>query len=241
MKRAYCRYFQIYTWIVIYPVSWAITIFIALSTMLFSVLVTPRWSSKWVAPWWGKLIIWVTLSRVELSGLENVDKKKSYIIVCNHQSIYDMLTIYGYLPLEFKWVMKKELLKMPFVGMACKTMGHVFVDRGNSGKANQSLRDAADKITDGVSAFFFPEGTRSKTGELKVFKKGAYRMAKELGLPILPITITDANKVMPANSFIICPHKIKLTIHPEIEASEVDSLSNNQLIERSRSKIASSL
>jgi 1-acyl-sn-glycerol-3-phosphate acyltransferase len=209
--------------------------------MLFSILVTPRWSSKWVAPWWGKLIIWVTGSKVELKGLENIDKNQSYIIVCNHQSIYDMLTIYGYLPLEFKWVMKKELLKMPFVGMACKLLGHVFVDRGNSEKANKSLIEASDKICDGVSAFFFPEGTRSRTGELKVFKKGAYRMAKELDLPILAMTITDANKVMPAHSLIICPHKIKLTIHPAIGRQEVEKLSNNQLVEKTKSLIASSL
>jgi 1-acyl-sn-glycerol-3-phosphate acyltransferase len=241
VKRVYCPIFQIYTWLVIYPVSWTITILIALLTILFSILVTPRWSSKWVAPFWGKLIIWVTLSRVELSGLQHIDKKQSYIIVCNHQSIYDMLTIYGYLPLEFKWVMKKELLKMPFVGMACKALGHVFVDRGNSEQSSQTLKDASDKISDGVSAFFFPEGTRSRSGELKVFKKGAYRMAKELKLPILPMTITDANKVMPANSLIICPYKIKLSIHPAIKSDEVEKLSINQLIDISKSKIASRL
>lgn len=241
MKRDFCPYFQIYTWLVIYPLGWSLTILTTLSTMFFSILVTPRWSSKWVAPLWGKAVLLITFSRVQIEGLENLDKNKSYIIVCNHQSIYDILAIYGYLPLEFKWVMKKELLKMPFVGMACKVLGHVFVDRGNSEKAVESLREASDKITDGVSAFFFPEGTRSRSGELKVFKKGAYRMAKELKLPILPITIKDANKIMPANSLVICPHRIKLTIHPEINSQDVENLSNRQLIDKSRVLIDSAL
>ncbi|HFC30738.1 MAG TPA: 1-acyl-sn-glycerol-3-phosphate acyltransferase, partial [Oceanospirillales bacterium] len=206
-----------------------------------SMIINPRWSSKHIAPWWGKSIIFITMSRVEIKGIENIDKKQSYIIVCNHQSTYDTLTIYGYLPLEFKWIMKKELERIPFVGIACKTLGHIFVDRSNSEKAKQSLIAAKSKISDGVSAFFFPEGTRSPTGELINFKKGAFHMAQTLALPILPITITGANKVMPANSLMICPHKITLTIHPAISAKVVKELSTNELSNRAKTTIASSL
>lgn len=233
--------FQIYTWIVIIPVAWLITAIVALLTIIFSFLINSRWASKWIAPWWGKLIILITFSRVKVIGLRNVDKKQSYIVVCNHQSIYDMLTIYGYLPVEIKWVMKKELEKMPFVGASCKALGHIFVDRSNSDKARQSLIDAKDTITDGVSAFFFPEGTRNKNGELINFKKGAFRMAKELDLPILPVTISGTNKIMAANSLIICPHKIKLTIHEQISVEEVNNRSINNLAKESKKTIATCL
>jgi len=223
------------------PISWFITALVALLTIIFSYLINSRWASKWIAPWWGKLIIFITFSRVEVIGKENIIKGQSYIIVCNHQSIYDMLAVYGYLPVEFKWVMKQELLKMPFVGASCKALGHVFVDRSNSEKAKQSLIQAKDKITDGVSAFFFPEGTRSADGQLINFKKGAFRMAKSLELPILPVSIKGANKVMAAHSLVIFPHKITMTIHPPIKAEVVNQISANELSRMSKTCIASGL
>ncbi len=223
------------------PIAWLITAMVALSTIVFSYLISPRWASKWIAPWWGKLIIFITFSRVIKQGFQHIEKGKSYVVVCNHQSIYDILSVYGYLPLEIKWVMKKELEKMPFVGAACKALGHIFVDRSNSNNAKQSLIEAKHKITDGVCVFFFPEGTRSKNGKLMNFKKGAFRMAKELNLPILPVTISGANKVMAANSLIIYPHKITMTLHEPIQADEVMESSVQQLSQRSKLLIASCL
>jgi len=214
---------------------------VAISTILFSYLINSRWASKWIAPWWGKLIIFITFSRVKLKGLDNIDTNQSYIIVCNHQSIYDMLAVYGYLPVEFKWVMKKELLKMPFVGASCKAMGHVFVDRSNSEQAKASLIKAKDKISDGVSAFFFPEGTRSPDGELLNFKKGAFRMAQTLELPIVPVSIKGANKIMAAKSLIIYPNTMTMTIHPVISAETVKQSSVTELSKMSKMSIASGL
>jgi 1-acyl-sn-glycerol-3-phosphate acyltransferase len=204
-------------------------------------LVNPKWTNKWIAPWWGKLIILITFCRVKIIDRQNAQVGQSYIIVCNHQSLYDILTIYGYLPVEIKWVMKKELGKMPFVGIACKTLGHIFVDRRNSEKAKQSLIDAKDDVSGGVSAFFFPEGSRSTNGELTHFKKGAFRMAKTLELPILPVTISGANKVMPAKSLKICPHEIKLIIHQPISADVVATETINSLSVQIKSIIASAL
>ena len=241
MKNIFCKLFQVYTWLIIIPIAWLITALVAISTILFSYLINSRWASKWIAPWWGKLIIFITFSRVKLKGLDNIDTNQSYIIVCNHQSIYDMLAVYGYLPVEFKWVMKKELLKMPFVGASCKAMGHVFVDRSNSEQAKASLIKAKDKISDGVSAFFFPEGTRSPDGELLNFKKGAFRMAQTLELPIVPVSIKGANKIMAAKSLIIYPNTMTMTIHPVISAETVKQSSVTELSKMSKMSIASGL
>lgn len=223
------------------PISWLITAFVAFVTIIFSYLLTPRWASKWIAPWWGRLIIFITLSRVIKNGFHNIEQGQSYVVVCNHQSLYDILAVYGYLPLEIKWVMKKELEKMPFVGVACKVLGHIFIDRSNSERAKQSLIEAKHKITDGVCVFFFPEGTRSKNGQLMDFKKGAFRMAKELNLPILPVTISGASKVMAANSLIICPHDITMTLHEPIRANEVMENSVQSLARQSKILIESCL
>lgn len=241
MKKNLCKLFQIYTWLIIYPISWLITALVALLTIIFSVLINDRWASKWIAPWWGKLIIAITFSSVKLNGKSNLLAGQSYIIVCNHQSLYDTLAVYGYLPLEFKWVMKKELEKVPFVGASCKALGHVFIDRKNSENAKKSLIESKHKISDGVSAFFFPEGTRSPDGELINFKKGAFRMAKDLGLPILPVSIKGANKIMAAKSLIICPHIIEMTIHPKLDSETVKKCSVNELSQQARALIASEI
>jgi 1-acyl-sn-glycerol-3-phosphate acyltransferase len=241
VKNTFCKLFQVYSWLIVIPVSWLITALFAFLTITFSLLVNPKWTNKWIAPWWGKLIILITFCRVKIIDRQNAQVGQSYIIVCNHQSLYDILTIYGYLPVEIKWVMKKELGKMPFVGIACKTLGHIFVDRRNSEKAKQSLIDAKDDVSGGVSAFFFPEGSRSTNGELTHFKKGAFRMAKTLELPILPVTISGANKVMPAKSLKICPHEIKLIIHQPISADVVATETINSLSVQIKSIIASAL
>lgn len=235
------KIFQIYTWLVIFPVSWFITALASLFILLTSRVFGPRWASKTIGKVWGKVLLWIAFSPAKVAGTENIDSSQSYIIVCNHQSLYDILAIYGYLPAEIKWVMKKELGKMPFVGMACRTMGHVFVDRGNTEKAKQSLEDARHKISDGVSAFFFPEGTRSKNGELINFKKGAFRMAKDLDLPILPVTINGANKVMAPNTLCIFPAKITLTIHKPIPVEQVSNEDVTNLSRIAKNIIASGL
>ncbi len=238
LNRLSCYLFQIYTWFVIYPVSWIITASVAILTVLFSFLINARWASKWIAPWWGKLIIFISFTKVEIIGGEHFDKSQSYVVVCNHQSTYDTMMVYGYFPGEFKWVMKKELKKVPFVGAAGKAMKHIFIDRRNSAVAKQSLIDAKEIINGGVSAFFFPEGTRSPSGELLTFKKGAFRMAKSLGLPILPITISGANKVMPAKSLVICPGRITLTIGDPISSVVVRNSSVNELSKLAKQRIA---
>jgi 1-acyl-sn-glycerol-3-phosphate acyltransferase len=240
-KTVFGKVFQIYTVLIIYPISWAMTAIVSTLILIFSKLISPRWASKVIGRAWGKVLLWIAFSPAKVIGAENVDRKQSYIIVCNHQSLYDILLVYGHLPAEIKWVMKKELEKMPFVGLACKTMGHVFVDRSNTEKAKQSLSAAKHLISDGVSAFFFPEGTRSKSGLLLPFKKGAFRMAKELNLPILPVTINGANSVMTPGSLSIFPAKVSLTIHKPISAEVYSEKDVNELSSMSKTAIASAL
>ena len=124
---------------------------------------------------------------VEVIGRDNLDKSKSYIIVSNHQSQFDIIMIYGWLGVDFKWVMKQELRKVPALGLACERLGHVFINRSIPAAAVASLKAAKKKIKKGTSVFFFPEGTRSKDGTVGVFKKGAFKMAIDIGLPLVPL------------------------------------------------------
>ncbi len=147
---------------------------------------------------------WVTPMRVSVEGRENLDPKQSYVLVSNHQSQYDIFLLYGWLGVDFKWVMKKELRKVLGIGVACDRLGHIFIDRSNHAAALATLETAKERIVDGTSVIFFPEGTRSRDGQLKKFKKGAFRMAVDLGLPILPLTVTGTRDVLPAGTSDLC-------------------------------------
>jgi 1-acyl-sn-glycerol-3-phosphate acyltransferase len=138
------------------------------------------------------------------------------VIVANHQSHYDIFLLYGWLGVDFKWVMKQELRKAPMIGVACDRLGHIFVDRSDRQAAIASLQTAKERIRNGTSVFFFPEGTRSRSGDLRAFKKGAFRMALDLDLPILPITLVGTRRIMPPDSLDIFPGKARMIIHPPV-------------------------
>jgi 1-acyl-sn-glycerol-3-phosphate acyltransferase len=178
---------------------------------------------------------------VEVEGREHVDPAQSYVLVSNHQSQSDVLVLYGWLGIDFKWVMKQELRKVPGIGVACARLGHIFIDRSNHAAAVATLEAARGTIVDGTSVIFFPEGTRSRNGELLPFKKGAFRMALDLGLPILPLTVTGARDVLPAGTADLMPGSARLTIHPPIPVGGLTGDDCAALVDEVRSVIASRL
>jgi 1-acyl-sn-glycerol-3-phosphate acyltransferase len=153
---------------------------------------------------------------VEVIGRENIDTKQSYVIVSNHQSHYDIFVLYGWIGIDIKWVMKASLRKIPFLGPACARLGHIYIDRSNSRSAIESINRAKEKIVNGTSVIFFPEGTRTSTGELIPFKKGAFRFAIDLNIPILPVTITGTRNILPRDTMNLFPGKATMVIHPPV-------------------------
>jgi 1-acyl-sn-glycerol-3-phosphate acyltransferase len=222
--------------------------YVAISTLFFSVvavvsafLVGPKIASFISGAVWSRLIGYATPIFVTVHGRGNIDKRQSYVIIANHQSHYDIPLLYGWLGIDFKWVMKKELRKIPGLGISAEKVGHIFIDRSNTQKAVESLRIAKAKIKDGTSVVFFPEGTRTNDGKVKRFYKGAFNMAGELQIPILPITIVGTNRILPARSVLICPGKVKMVIHPPISVEEYDKTNVRELMKRSKEIIASAL
>jgi 1-acyl-sn-glycerol-3-phosphate acyltransferase len=160
------------------------------------------------------------------------------VVVSNHQSQYDILLIYGWLKLDLKWVMKKELRKIPGIGIGCEKAGHIFIDRQDPMQARKAIKDALDRMTRGVGILFFPEGTRSRDGRLLSFKKGAFRLAIDQELPLLPVTLVGTRNVLPARSLSLFPGRIKMVIHPEIDSK---GKSVEQLIDETRAAITSGM
>jgi len=172
-------------------------------------------------PVWAKINAAVSLIGVQTSGQEHIEQGQSYVIVANHQSLIDIYLLYGYLGMDIKWVMKQELRSVPILGLACELMGHVIVDRSNTESALASMERARERIMDGMSVIFFAEGTRSRSGELKPFKKGAFRMAQELNLPILPITIHNTFEILPSDTVDLRPGIARMTIGAPVSVDAI--------------------
>jgi 1-acyl-sn-glycerol-3-phosphate acyltransferase len=190
---------------------------------------------------WSKVNGFLTPMLVHSTGKENIDRNRSYVIISNHQSFYDIFLIYGWLGIDIKWVMKKELAKMPGVGFGSKKVGHIFLDRSNSRVAMESLNDAKRKLVNGTSVVIFPEGTRSTTGQPGNFKKGAFKLAMDLGLPILPITIIGTQRILPSGTLDLRPGKVSMIIHKPIDITPYNEDRMKELIEKARDIIAAPL
>jgi 1-acyl-sn-glycerol-3-phosphate acyltransferase len=211
--------YQPYKWLVFVPCLVVSTLSLGTIAIVISTAVSPRLASRSCAVGWARLNSFLTPMLISVRGRRNIDKKQSYVIVSNHLSHFDVFVLYGWLGIDFKWVMKKELRNLPALGTACDKMGHIYIDRSNREAAIASLEEAKKRIVNGTSILFFPEGTRSATGKMREFKKGAFVMALDLGLPILPITIRGTDKILPPNTRDLFPGSASMVIHEPVEVS----------------------
>lgn len=210
--------FQLYKFIIAYPLLIVITIIITIATGLGSILFGSKWWGYYPPHFWGKCWCRLLFIKVEVKNREYIDKNTSYVFVANHQGAYDIFTIYGFLGHNFKWMMKKSIEKIPFVGAACKLSEQIMVDRSSAMAMARSIVDARKRLRNGMSLVVFPEGTRTQDGRMNPFKKGAFKLAIDFQLPLVPITIDGAYDILPRTSSIlnIKYGKITLTIHKPI-------------------------
>jgi len=232
--------YQIYKLFIFYPLLGASTVILGLMS-IFLALVAGQKTASIPGVIWARFNSFFTPMFVKVKGTENIDKKQSYVIVANHQSQYDIFVLYGWLPVDFKWVMKMELRGVPVLGYSCYRIGHVFIDRSNSEAAIQQIKDARDRIKEGTSIVFFPEGHRSSDGRLLPFKKGAFNFALESGFPILPVTIKGTGKILPSNSTALFPGKAELIIHKPLPVNGYSRDNIHLLMEESRRLIESGM
>ena len=231
--------YQLWVWLVLAPfvAIWSLTCgFLA---VLVAATVSQSFASRFIARPWARVCAWLTPIFVTVEGAENADPNQSYIIVCNHESQYDILLIYGWLNLDVRWVMKKELRKIPGIGIGCEKVGHIIVDRKDPEQARAAINDALQVLGNDIGILFFPEGTRSRDGRLLPFKKGAFRVAIEQQVPLLPMTVIGTRDVLSAKSMRLFPGRVKLVIHPPIDTSGMDLQSIRELMDQARAVIES--
>lgn len=223
-----------YEALVFLPLVVVLTTVLGIISMILVVTVSPKMGSFLGGRTWARLLAWITPMFVRVKGRENIDATQSYVVVANHASHYDILVLYGWLDVDFKWVMKQELRKIPILGYACDLIGHIYIDRSNVKAAIASLEQAREKIVNGTSVLFFPEGTRSRTGRMRKFKKGAFRMALDLKLPVLPVSIVGTNRILPGKSLSLLPGRAKMIIHPPIPTGGYSEQNLKELMDQTR-------
>lgn len=168
--------------------------------------------------WWSQFTIRLLLLPVKVEGREYLKPGQSYVFVANHQGAFDIFLIYGFLNRNFKWMMKRGIGKIPFIGPACKYSHQIFVDKRGPSHIRASYDQAREVLKEGMSLMVFPEGARTFTGHMGLFRRGAFMLADELQLPVCPLTINGSFDVMPRTRDWrwVRWHPLKLTIHEPI-------------------------
>jgi 1-acyl-sn-glycerol-3-phosphate acyltransferase len=190
---------------------------------------------------WSWCLCRLNFTRVVMRGREHAEPDRSYVIMSNHQSQFDVLAFYGHWGRQFRWVIKEELRRIPGLGWYCAAGGHVFIDRSSSEAAIASLRAARPLLEGGISLMIFPEGTRSRDGRLGPFKKGGFMTALDLGLPILPVSISGSRHVLPRRSARPLPGTIRIQVHEPIDPTRYGVERREELMRDVREAIADGL
>lgn len=189
---------------------------------------------------WASLYIWcMPLWSVTLSGREKIDPSQNYVMVSNHQSSLDILVLYR-LFIPFRWVAKAEVFFLPFIGWNMTLNGYVKLKRGDKASVEKMMQECRDLLARNISIFFFPEGTRSKTGVMRPFKPGAFILAKETKIPILPIVLNHTRNALPKHSLEFHGrHHMEVRVLDPIFHSEFVHVPAEELAARVRDLIAS--
>jgi len=211
-----------------------VTAFMAVMVILVSLVTAGGDTAHKVARIWAKCILALSNTRVTVKGLSNLKPGRSCIFMANHMSNFDIPVLQASLPVQFRWLAKAELYKIPVFGYAMKRAGYISIDRSNRESAIESLNKAAKIIRDGISVVIFPEGTRSRTHNIQPFKKGGFFLAVDSAAPIIPIIIKGTERIMPKKQMLIKPGNVTLEIAKPINSSGYTRKTKNDLMDKVR-------
>lgn len=183
---------------------------------------------------WCRIILFLSGVKVYVRGMENIPRDRPVIFLSNHQGAFDIPVLQGYLPVQFRWVAKKSLFKIPVMGWAMRLAGYIGIEREHSKAAYRSIIEASRKIKNGTSILVFPEGTRSQGDFILTFKRGAFLLAAKSGVQVLPIAIRGTRDILKRSGFFIRPEEVLLSIGRPIEAKDTDE---KELMDRVRNVI----
>ena len=224
--------YLIYAWVVFVTAVFSIAVVFA--SLLDSKGVNPHK----IAGMWARSILFGSRIKVCVRGLSNIDFSRSYIFMSNHQSLFDIPVILGYIPVQFRWLAKHELFQIPLFGIAMQRAGYISINRTNRRSAFKSLKIAARIIRSGVSVVIFPEGTRSSDGHILPFKKGGFVLAIESRVPIVPVIIQGASAILTKKQKKITPGEIIIEVRAPILTTDYTFKTKEALMDRVKTVIS---
>lgn len=236
--------YRIYQVLILFPVLIIDTIIIGSLIIISTSFGNDRWCG-WIGnklgKCWGWVMVRATLLPVTVKGRENIKENQSYVIVANHQSCYDIFLLFGFIQRKIRWMMKASLMKVFVLGRASRMSGHIAVDTSSPAKTRETYKQAVANITNGVSLAVFPEGHRSADGKLCRFRRGAFMIADELQLPVVPVTILGTYEVMPKHrDFKFANwHPLTMIIHEPINPIGKGAENIEHIMNESRKAILS--
>ena len=213
------------------------TIILGISVMVAGLLSRTGNLAFSISKLWAYTMLAISFVRTEIKNKAKIQKGKSYVIISNHQSLYDILALVTTLGIQFRWFIKKEVLKIPIFGYALYASRNIFIDRSNTIKAIESINKGFDRLPGGVSVMVFAEGTRSPDGQIHEFKKGGFVTAVRRKIPILPVTVNGSRRVLPKKSLTLKPGKIQVVIGDPIDTSGYTTDTVQELIDKTRQAI----
>jgi 1-acyl-sn-glycerol-3-phosphate acyltransferase len=227
----------LWRWLIFVPLVALITV--AITPVMMVVSAISEDAAYRCAQAWAWAACLCNLTRVRVRGRENMPAC-GCVVMTNHQSAFDFSLIIA-IPGQLRWIMKTEIRRVPFFAWAAGAAGTVWLDRSNRAAAVASLRAMRPSLERGVSLQIFPEGTRSRDGALLPFKKGGFMLALELGVPIVPVTISGSGRVWPPGTWRIIPGCIGYVIHPAIDVRAFGLERRDELMQAVRAAIESGL
>ena len=209
--------YKVYQLFIALPIIFVATVLTSLITILGG-FINAHVFGYYPGRIWSKVVLRVLLLPIHVEGREHLQPRQSYVFVANHQGPVDIFLIYGYLGRNFKWMMKKALRKMHLVGVACEKAHHIFVDKSGPKAIKETIDKARATLQNGTSLVVFPEGSRTFTGHMGLFRKGAFQLADDLQLPVVPVTIDGSFDVLTrmAGFNFVHWHPLRLVIHEPI-------------------------
>jgi 1-acyl-sn-glycerol-3-phosphate acyltransferase len=181
---------------------------------------------------WGKVALLANRVKVRMEGVEHLNGKGPYIFMSNHQGYYDIFALLGHLPVQFKWLAKKELFSIPFFGWTMAAVGYISIDRGGTRNTVEAMNEAARKIRDGMSVVIFPEGSRSPDGSIQPFKKGGFTLAIKSKVPIVPIAISGSRDIMPKDKLTAISGEVRIRMDHPIETENYSLKDRESLMKK---------
>ncbi len=219
------------------PAIAIMTVVMSLLAMVSTIFSPSGQAQHRCARFWGRFILWVCGVRLSARGLEHIPAQGPFILMSNHQSNMDIPILLTALPVQFRFLAKESLFRIPFLGWYLRRCRHIPIHRKEPRKAVRSLREAAEKIRGGVPVLVFPEGTRSSDGELQEFKKGGFLLATFAGVPIIPLAIEGSCRILPRGSAALRGGRVNLVAEVAVETVGATSKDTDKIAEAVREGI----